>query len=109
MLLPLALSAVPARAQIERHELPPLPGVGAAPPEAGDAADQPAPGGQPIAPASPGEAPPASSPGFAQPGSPLPPDLWRGLEPEVLQRLLAAAPLPSPSPTLASLIGSALA
>lgn len=101
MLAPLALSAAPAQAQVERRELAPLPGAGAI--------EQRVPGAQQIAPASPGEMPPASGPGFEQPGSPLPGDLWRGLQPQVLQQLLAAAPLPSPSPTLATLIGSALA
>ena len=101
MLAPLALSAAPAQAQVERRELAPLPGAGAT--------EQRVPGAQQIAPASHGEMPPASSPGFEQPGSPLPGDLWRELQPQVLQQLLAAAPLPSPSPTLATLIGSALA
>src|SRR5712691_2759378 len=96
---PLALSAAPAQAQVERHELAPLPGAGAI--------EQRAPSARQIGLA--GEVPPASSPGFEQSGSPLPDDLWRWFQPKVLQQLLAAAPLPSPSPTLATLIGSALA
>jgi hypothetical protein len=109
MLVPLALSAVPARAQIERHELPPLSGVDAAAPEPGGAVGQPVPGMQPIAPAAPDANPFANGSGLAQPSSPLPGDLWRGLQNETLQKLLAAAPLPSPSPVLAALIGRALA
>jgi len=107
MLLPLALSTVPARAQIERHKLAPLPGVDAALPAPSGAPEQRGPGLN-ISPAPPGEVP-ASFPGNAQPGSPLPADLWRGLEPEALKKLLTAVPLPSSSPTLAILIGRALA
>jgi hypothetical protein len=109
MLVPLALSAVPARAQIERHELPPLPGVDAAAPAPGGPAGQPVPGMQPIAPPGPDATPFANSSGFDQQSSALPDDLWRGLQKETLQKLLAAAPLPSPSPVLAALIGRALA
>jgi hypothetical protein len=41
--------------------------------------------------------------------SALPYDLWRGVEPGELERLLSATPLPSPSPVLAGLIARALA
>jgi hypothetical protein len=52
-------------------------------------------------------APPAS--GTAAATSPLPTDLWRGVDAPSLERLLAATPLPSPSPALATLIARALA
>jgi hypothetical protein len=39
----------------------------------------------------------------------LPADLWRGVDTEGMQKLLAAVPLPSPSPLLAELIARALA
>ncbi|HYJ58767.1 MAG TPA: hypothetical protein VEW64_05360 [Methyloceanibacter sp.] len=39
----------------------------------------------------------------------MPQDLWRGADAHELERLLAAAPLPSPSPVLAGLIARALA
>jgi hypothetical protein len=109
MLVPLALSAVPARAQIERRELAPLPGVGAAEPEPA------APAGRSRSRLENGAAapdrapPPAFGPAIVGEGSPLPGDVWRGLDPDTMQKLLAAAPLPSPSPTLAMLIGNALA
>ena len=41
--------------------------------------------------------------------SALPYDLWRGVDAEALERLLAATPLPSPSPALAGLTARALA
>lgn len=41
--------------------------------------------------------------------SPLPYDLWRGIDASELKGLLAAAPLPSPSPVLAGLIAGVLA
>jgi len=41
--------------------------------------------------------------------SPLPYDVWRGVDAAALERLLAASPLPSPSPALATLIARALA
>jgi hypothetical protein len=45
----------------------------------------------------------------ASDASALPDDLWRGVDAEALQRLLAAVPLPSPSPTLAGLVARVLA
>lgn len=39
----------------------------------------------------------------------MPYDLWRGVDVEELQRLLATVPLPSPSPTLAGLVARVLA
>jgi hypothetical protein len=47
--------------------------------------------------------------GAAAETSALPYDLWRGVDAQALQGLLAAARLPSPSPTLAALIARALA
>ena len=67
------------------------------------------PDGQQMPPATPGEAPPVDSPGAGQAGSPLPTDLWRGLDADALVKLIAAAPLPSASPTLANLTSRALA
>jgi len=102
MLAPLLLSTSPAKAQdVERSELPPLPG--AAPSDLGERRPPPA---APSFPAPPGFAPQASGPAAT---SPLPYDLWRGVDAPALERLLAAAPLPSPSPALATLIARALA
>ncbi len=110
MLLPLALWAAPARAQIERHSLPPLPGdrhgrararrraCAANARRAANASGR-----------SRRSAPPVYSPGTGQAGSPLPTDLWRGLDADALAKLIAAAPLPSSSPTLANLMARALA
>ncbi len=39
----------------------------------------------------------------------MPYDVWRGVDAATLERLLAASPLPSPSPALATLIARALA
>src|SRR3990172_3551399 len=104
MLAPLLLPMSPAKAQdVERSELPPLPG--AAPPGLGEGRPSPAPA--PGFPTPPGFAPQASGPEAAT--SPLPYDLWRGVDAPPLERLLAAAPLPSPSPALATLIARALA
>jgi hypothetical protein len=99
MLLLWSLS--PAAAQdVERNELPPLPG--AEPSGVGQA--------QPAAPALP--AAPTLTPQFSDSdtaASPLPQDLWRGVDVEELQGLISAVTLPSPSPTLAGLIARALA
>ncbi len=57
--------------------------------------------------APPGFAPQPDGPSAA--ASPLPYDLWRGVDAAALERLLAATPLPSPSPALATLIARALA
>jgi hypothetical protein len=105
MLAPLLLSNLtPAWAQdVERSELPPLPG--AAPPDLGEG--RPSPPSAPGFLAPPGLAPQARGPDAAT--SPLPYDLWRGVDTPALERLLAAAPLPSPSPALATLIARALA
>ena len=105
MLAPLLLlNLTPAWAQdVERSELPPLPG--AASPDLGEGKPSPPPA--PGFPAPPGFAPEASGPAAAT--SPLPYDLWRGVDAPTLERLLAAAPLPSPSPALATLIARALA
>lgn len=108
MLLPLALWATPAPAQIERHKLAPLPEESTAVPAPGDGLARPMPGGQQGPPVAPAEAPPRHSPGTGHAGSPLPPDLWRGLDADALTKLIAAAPLPSSSPTLAGLMGRAL-
>jgi hypothetical protein len=104
MLAPLLLSSLPqARAQdVERSELPPLPG--AAPPDLGERTpSQPA----PDFPAPSSLVPRTSGTGSA--GSALPADLWQGVDAEALQRLVASVPLPSPSPTLAGLTARALA
>jgi hypothetical protein len=119
MVGPLALFQAPAKAQIERRELPPLPGIESAPsgPPAGVAPPEPQP-----ATIAPGEPPPdyrQPPQGYAQPppifgqgspqaGSRLPIDLFRGLQPDAMQRLLAAVTLPSPSRALATLIARAL-
>lgn len=94
----------PALAQgVERSELPPLPGA-----EPQDLGHQ-----KPFAPpnqgfpASPGLTPQIAAPEAA--ASPLPYDLWQGLDAQALERLLAATPLPSPSSALAGLIARALA
>ena len=89
------------RAQgVERSALPPLPGT--ATPD-----DQRPLRPEADFPASPSLVPPAS--GIAASASALPYDLWRGVDAAALERLLAATPLPSPSPTLAGLIARALA
>ncbi len=105
MLAPLLLlSTAPATPQeVQRSELPPLPG--AAPPDLGEG--RPAPPAAPGFPAPPAFAPPAS--GSTAATSPLPYDLWRGVDAPSLERLLAAVPLPSPSPAFATLIARALA
>ena len=81
-------------------ELPPLPDAnpsnpGAAPPAPRPNSNFPAP---------PSIAPQASE--AAE--SPLPYDLWRGVDAAALKQLLAATPLPFPSPVLATLIARAL-
>jgi hypothetical protein len=104
MLATLLLLPTPASAQlIERNELPPLPG--AAPPDLGP--QRPSPLAPPGLTMPPGPGPRTTGPETA--ASPLPPDLWRGVDAESLDKLLAAAPLPSPSATLASLIARVLA
>ena len=95
-------------AQVERRELPVLPGE--APPQAdeaprGFAAPPPAENwNSPVQPPAP-----QLSAGESRGESALPPDLWRGLDAGALARLLAQVPIPSRSPALASLIGRALA
>jgi hypothetical protein len=105
MLVPLLLPSLsPARAaDVERSELPPLPG--ADPAALGEARPTAQPHFAPSPP--PGLAPPPNGPAVG--ASPLPQDLWRGADAHELERLLAAAPLPSPSPVLAGLIARALA
>ena len=88
---------------VERSELPPLPGTAA--PDLDQA--KPAPPPIPGFPVPPAFAPPASGPAAA--ASPLPYDVWRGVDAAALERLLAASPLPSPSPALATLIARMLA
>ena len=53
--------------------------------------------------------PPAAYPSAAPAQAALPADLWRGVDAGALQMLSRQTPLPSPSPTLAKLIGRALA
>ena len=86
--------------EIERSELPPLPG--AAPADLGGPSSRPA----PDFPAPPSLVPQTSA---GTDASALPYDLWRGVDAEALQRLLTAVPLPSPSPTLAGLVARVLA
>jgi hypothetical protein len=104
LLLSLTLTSLPqARAQaVERSELPPLPGAAAPDP---DQARPPPP--NPGFPVPPAFVPPSSGPAAA--ASLLPYDVWRGVDPAALKQLLAAAPRPCPSPTLATLIARALA
>ena len=92
-----------ARAQdVERSELPPLPGAAA--PDLNQT--------QPSPPTTPDLAPPppfAPAPSGPVSGtSPLPYDVWRGVDTAALERLLAAASLPSSSPALARLIAREL-
>jgi hypothetical protein len=103
-------------AQVERRELPVLQGESPPPPNLG------APPGAPSPPGAEGWRPQTSRPETPQapavfpqnaegaPGaSALPPDIWRGLDGAALERLLARAPLPSPSLGLTTLIARALA
>jgi len=101
LLLLLSTTATPQ--DVERSELPPLPG--AAVPDLDQA--RPAPPPIPGFPAPPTFAPEASGPVAA--ASPLPHDVWRGVDAAKLERLLAACPLPSLSPALATLIARVLA
>lgn len=98
-------------AQVERRELPVLQGERPPPPAMSAPPGAPSPQGaegwrpQTLQ-------PPAAFPqnaGSAPGTSALPPDLWRGLDSAALERLLARAPLPSPSPALTALIARALA
>jgi hypothetical protein len=93
-----------ARAQdVERSELPPLPGAAAPDLNQAEPARSPTPGLALPPPFAPAPSGPVSG------TSPLPYDVWRGVDAAALERLLAAAPLPSPSPALARLIARALA
>lgn len=126
-----------ALAQVERRQLPVLPGeappqpdrdfgVPPAPPQPGRdfGAQPPPPGDQDFSPAETQPAAPSEnwSPDFQAPspvvresagGAPgesaLPPDLWRGLDASAIQGLLGQVPMPSSSPALASLLARALA
>ena len=126
-----------ALAQVERRQLPVLPGEAPSqpdqdfgvppapsPPDQDFGAQPPPPGDQDFSPA---ETPPGApaenwSPNFQAPSpvirqsagggqgeSALPPDLWRGLDGSALQGLLGQVPMPSSSPALASLLARALA
>jgi hypothetical protein len=128
MLAAVLCGSGPAQAQVERRQLPVLPGE--APPQSDqDFGAPPAPPlpnqdfGAPQA-LPPIETPPeetwspapqAPTPLIRQsadgaPGeSALPPDLWQGLDGGTIQQLLGQAPMPSPSPVLASLLARALA
>jgi hypothetical protein len=104
--LGLNLISLSASAQVERHELPPIPGVqgegdGTPPPSAPVYQETP----QPL----PGQLNSQWPGAGAAQASPLPLDLWRSLDAETLERLLAGVPLPSPSPALADLIARSLA
>jgi len=100
--LPLPLCAAAVAQSVQRTELPPL--TGAAAPDQNQAG--PAPPAFPGFPVPPAFAPPARGPAAAT--SPLPYDVWRGVDAAMLERLLTAAPLPSPSPALATLIARVL-
>ena len=101
--LGLILTSLPqSRAQdVERSDLPPLPG--ASPSKSSDTGPS-----RPDFPAPPSLVPPSSGTGAAV-VSALPSDLWRGVDAQALERLLAATKLPYSSPTLAGLIARALA
>src|SRR5262245_48346244 len=94
--LPLSLSSQLAFAQVERRELPALPGT-----ESESPSPSPSPRPKILSPSGSGER--ASS------ESPLPSDLWHGVDAAELEKLLKGAPLPSASPTLSDLIARALA
>ncbi len=106
----LSLPESQLRAQdVERSELPPLPGAaspdpGGVSPSAPPLADFPSP---PPLGAPPPSLVPETGPGIDT--SALPDDLWRGIDAEALQRLLQAVPLPAPSPVLAGLVARVLA
>jgi len=93
--LPPSLNSSAALAQVERRELPAIPGTES---EA------------PSAPSRPQVLSPSAGPtgGSAQ-ESPLPSDLWQGIDAAGLERLVGVVSLPSPSPTLATLIARSLA
>ena len=103
--LGLNLISLSASAQVERHELPPIPGAQGE----GDGTPPSAPVYQDTPQALPGQLKSQLPGAGAAQASPLPLDLWRGLDAETLERLLAEVPLPSPSPALAELIARALA
>jgi hypothetical protein len=86
-----SLNSSNASAQVERKELPAIPGTES---ETPSAPDRP----QILSP----------SAGTAQ-ASPLPSDLWNGTDAPALEKLLSGVSLPSPSPALATLIARALA
>jgi hypothetical protein len=92
--LPPSLNSSEATAQVERRELPVIPGT------EGEAPAPPSRPRVPLPSARPGD-------GLAQ-ESPLPSDLWRGIDAPALGRLLSGVSLPSPSPTLATLIARSL-
>jgi hypothetical protein len=100
----------PALAQVERRELPVLPGESPAPHGLGGPAGESRPGSgyrRPALPQSPSSLPEAAS--RAPEASALPLDAWRGLGGAAQERLLAQISLPSPSPALTKLIAQALA
>ncbi|HVQ11788.1 MAG TPA: hypothetical protein VMS19_07775 [Methyloceanibacter sp.] len=102
-----------ALAQVERRQLPVLPGE--APPQPDQDFGEP-PGAPVETPPADGWSPSTEAPlpairqsAGAQGDSALPPDLWRGLDGSAIQRLLGQVPMPSTSPALASLLARALA
>jgi hypothetical protein len=94
-------------AQVERRELPVLRGE-SPPPAPGAPSEMTPPGREDWRPANP--QPQVPQIGGGEPGeSALPLDAWRGLDASALERLLARAPLPSSSPSLATLMARTLA
>lgn len=92
--LPPSLNSSEASAQVERQELPAIPGTESeAPP----------------APSRPQVLSPSAGTGSSAQESPLPSDLWSGTDAPALEKLLSGVPLPSPSPALATLVARALA
>jgi hypothetical protein len=124
----------PALAQVERRQLPVLQGEapqqvdegarGLSAPPRGDWNSQQQDEASPQvdeAPTGPSAHPPKNWNSFVHPPARLPsaaesrgesalqPDLWRGLDANAMQNLLAQVPIPSSSPALASLLARALA
>jgi hypothetical protein len=112
ILLAISLISPAAEAQVERRELPPIPGAPAeeeAPPSSEPLQLQP-PAPQQLQPP-PSLAPqqPEPVPGGGSQASPLPLDLWQAVDTAALQKLLAGVSFPSPSPALTHLIAGILA
>jgi hypothetical protein len=92
--LPPSLNSSDAAAQVERQELPAIPGTESE---------------SPSAPSRPQVLSPGVATGTSAQESPLPSDLWSATDAPALERLLNGVNSPSPSPVLATLIARALA